>query len=309
MATENNRNTRLQKLSGSDYEMQDGQPDIRGWDVKNDAGKRLGEVDELIFDVQSQKVRYLVLDLEDNELDLDDREVLVPIGIAQLHKEDDDVILPGVTAEQLSSLPEYDEDRFDDDAERSTRNVFGALGAGAAGTAVTGMANTGKESDFYEHEHFNDENLYRNRSGKTDTTIPVIKEDLEIGKREEERGGIRLRSRIVETPVEEKVRLREEHVHVEREPVDRPVSQRDLDNLQEEEIELRERAEVPVVNKEARVVEEISLNKEVTEREENISDTVRNTEVDIDDTDRGTSNRNLRNSDEDSENDYNRERR
>lgn len=307
MATEKNRNTRLQKLSGSDYEMQDGQPDIRGWDVKNDSGKKLGEVEELIFDVQSQKVRYLVLDLEDNELDIDDREVLVPIGIAQLHEEDDDVILPGVTAEQLSSLPEYDEDRFDEDAERSTRNVFGALGAGAAASGVTGMRSTDKEGDFYEHEHFNDENLYRNRSGKTDTTIPVIKEDLEIGKREEERAGIRLRSRIVETPVEEKVRLREEHVHVEREPVDRPVSQRDLDNLQEEEIELRERAEVPVVNKEARVVEEISLNKEVTEREENIRDTVRNTEVDIDDSDRGTSNRNRRNSDEDS--DYNRERR
>ncbi|HUQ96428.1 MAG TPA: DUF2382 domain-containing protein, partial [Chitinophagaceae bacterium] len=70
-----------------------------------------------------------------------------------------------------------------------------------------------------------------------------------------------------------------EKVDVERTPVDRAANEGDL---REDEIEIRERAEVPVVNKEARVVEEISLNKEVTEREETIRDTVRDTEVDID---------------------------
>lgn len=310
MASENNRNTRLQKLSGSHFEMEDGQPDIRGWDVKNESGEKLGEVDELIFDTQSRKVRYLVLDTDDSDFELDDREVLVPIGIAQLHKEDDDVILPGVTAEQINRLPEYDEDRFDEDAEHNTRNVFGALGAGAVATGAAGVSDTGRrDNDFYEHEHFNDENLYRNRKGSQDTTIPVVQEDLEIGKREVEKGGIRLRSRVVETPVEENIRLREEHVQVERNEVNRPASSADLNSLREEEIELRERAEVPVVNKEARVVEEISLNKEVTERNEDIRDTVRNTEVDIENIDRGTGNRTSRDIDEDLDDDYPNERR
>jgi uncharacterized protein (TIGR02271 family) len=278
MATDSNeRHTRLQKLSGSDYEIMDGQPDIRGWDVKDDNGRQIGEVEELIFDVQSRKVRYIVLDMDDNELDLDDREVLVPIGIAQLHKEDDDVLLPGVTAEQLRALPEYDEDRFDTDSEEGVRNVFGGLGAGA----LAG----GSNADFYNHDHFNEDNLYRNRQQRDrndsdeSTTIPVIKEELEIGKREVETGGIRLRSRVVEEQVSEDINLRQEHVNIERTAVDRPASESDL---REEEIEMRERNEVPVVNKEARVVEEISLNKEVTERNETISDTVRNTEVDID---------------------------
>ncbi|HZH67474.1 MAG TPA: PRC and DUF2382 domain-containing protein [Flavisolibacter sp.] len=278
MATDSNeRHTRLQKLSGSDYEIMDGQPDIRGWDVKDDNGRQIGEVEELIFDVQSRKVRYIVLDMDDNELDLDDREVLVPIGIAQLHKEDDDVLLPGVTAEQLRALPEYDEDRFDTDSEEGVRNVFGGLGAGA----LAG----GSNADFYNHDHFNEDNLYRNRQQRDrndsdeSTTIPVIKEELEIGKREVETGGIRLRSRVVEEQVSEEINLRQEHVNIERTAVDRPASESDL---REEEIEMRERNEVPVVNKEARVVEEISLNKEVTERNETISDTVRNTEVDID---------------------------
>lgn len=279
MATENNRQTRLQKLSDSDFEVVDGQPDIRGWDVKDENGKQLGEVEELIFDYESRKVRYLVVDTEDNDYDLDDREVLVPIGIAQLHDDDDDVVLPGVTAEQLRSLPEYDEDRFDTEHEVSTRNVFGGLGGAALATAGD------KDKDFYNHEHFNDDNLYRNRKARTtdvdadDTTIPVVKEELQIGKREVETGGIRLRSRVVEEQVSEDINLRSETVRVERNSVDRAANEGDF---REEQIEEREYKEVPVVNKEARVVEEISLSKDVDEREQTISETVRNTEVDID---------------------------
>src|SRR5687768_5121282 len=94
-----NKNSRLQELGGSDYKIVKGQPNIKGWDVKDENGRKIGEVDELIFDVQSQKVRYIVVDLEGNVFDLETRDVLIPIGIAQLHDDDDDVIIPGVTAE------------------------------------------------------------------------------------------------------------------------------------------------------------------------------------------------------------------
>jgi len=111
MATKtNSRDRRLQELGGSDYEIADGEPDIRGWDVKDANGQRIGEVDELIFDVQSRKVRYMVVDLDNNDLDLDDRDVLVPIGLAQLKDDGDDVILNNITADQLRALPEYDDD-------------------------------------------------------------------------------------------------------------------------------------------------------------------------------------------------------
>lgn len=82
--------------------------------------------------------------------------------------------------------------------------------------------------------------------------------------------------------MEEHLRLREEHVHVERNPVNRPASDADLNAFREGTIELTEHAEVPIVNKEARVVEEISLEKEVTERDEVVRDTIRKTEVDVD---------------------------
>jgi len=279
MANEN-RNQRLQELGGSDFEIAEGQPDIRGWDVKNESGQKIGEVDELIFDVQSLKVRYIVLDLDENDFDLDDRDVLVPIGIAQLHDKDDDVILPGVTAEHLRSLPEYEEGRIDSDMENTVRNTF----AGIGGAALTGVA-LSSQDDFYNHEHFNEDNLYRGRRSDSDTgtTIPVIEEEMQVGKREVDKGGIRLRTRVVEDEVKENINLREEKVHVERTPVDRPAN---VTDLKEEQVEIIEHAEVPVVSKEARVVEEISLNKEVTQKEEAITGTVKSTEVDIERTDK-----------------------
>ncbi|WP_147206390.1 YsnF/AvaK domain-containing protein, partial [Segetibacter aerophilus] len=116
-----------------------------------------------------------------------------------------------------------------------------------------------------------------------ETKIPIIEENLEVGKREVRSGGVRLRSRIIERPVEESVRLKEERVNVERNRVDRPATEADFNAFDEKNIEMIERKEVPVVNKQARVVEEVSLNKDVSERNETISDTVRKTEVDVTD--------------------------
>lgn len=122
----------------------------------------------------------------------------------------------------------------------------------------------------------NDERDSSNRS------IPVIEEELNVGKRQVETGGMRVRSRIIDRPVEENLRLREERVTIERTPVNRPATESDLNTFRDGEIEVRERAEVPVVNKQARVVEEINVRKDVQERDEVVRDTVRKTEVEVD---------------------------
>jgi len=114
--------------------------------------------------------------------------------------------------------------------------------------------------------------------------IPVIEEEVRVGKREVEGGGVRVRTRVVERPVEEAVRLREERVNVERRPVNRPVSEADLNAFREGTFELRERSEEAVVDKTARVVEEVAINKEVGERTETVRDTVRSTDVDVEET-------------------------
>lgn len=121
----------------------------------------------------------------------------------------------------------------------------------------------------------------------TTRSIPVVEEDVEIGKREVERGGVRIRSRIIERPVEETLRLREEHVTVNRTPADRPATESDLNSLQEGSFEVRERSEIPVVNKQARVVEEINIRKDVRERDETLRETVRSTDVQVENLESG----------------------
>lgn len=111
-------------------------------------------------------------------------------------------------------------------------------------------------------------------------TIDVIKEDINVEKHQEDGGGVTVRSRIIERPVEEKVRLRDERVYVTRKPVNRVVEGSDA--FQDKTLEMNEMSEKAVVNKTTRVVEEISLDKEVSEHEETISDTVRETEIDVD---------------------------
>jgi stress response protein YsnF len=114
--------------------------------------------------------------------------------------------------------------------------------------------------------------------------IPVVEEELRVGTREVESGGERVDTRVEETPVEEQVTLREERVHVDRRPVNRPASDADFDRVQEGAVEVRERREEAVVDKQARVVEEVVINRDVEERTETIRDTVRRTDVDVDET-------------------------
>ena len=115
-------------------------------------------------------------------------------------------------------------------------------------------------------------------------SIPIVEESLRVGKREVDRGGVRVRSYVVETPVSEQVNLREENVSVERRRVDQPLSAADGDAFRERTIEMTETAEEAVVAKDARVVEEVIVRKDVDNRTETVSDTVRHTEVEVDDT-------------------------
>ena len=111
--------------------------------------------------------------------------------------------------------------------------------------------------------------------------MPVVEEELKVGKRVVEQGRVQIYSHVMEMPVEEQVTLREEHVTVERRPVDRPVTSADMGAFQEGSIELTEYAEEPVVAKEARVVEEVVVGREVTEHTETVRDTVRRTDVEV----------------------------
>ena len=156
---------------------------------------------------------------------------------------------------------------YDASRQASTGTSTGtgaAMGMGAAGGAdMTDRLTTGRTDN--------------------DERIDVVEEELVVGKREVNRGGVRVRSYVREVPVHEQVRLREEHVEVERRPVEgRSTTDLGADAFREREISMTETAEEAVVGKTARVVEEVVVRKEAHERTEEIDDTVRRTELDID---------------------------
>ncbi|MCB5175849.1 YsnF/AvaK domain-containing protein [Microvirga lenta] len=118
-----------------------------------------------------------------------------------------------------------------------------------------------------------------------DEVIPIAEEELHVGKREVSHGRVRIHSHVVERPVQEQVTLRDETLEVERRPVSGGARTGSVsgDPFQERTIEVEEHDEEAVVSKEARVKEELVVRKDVEQRTETISDTVRSTEVDVED--------------------------
>ena len=119
-------------------------------------------------------------------------------------------------------------------------------------------------------------------TSEREEVIPVVEEELVVGKRDVDRGGVRVRSYVTETPVHEQIRLRNERINVERRPVDLPLSAADGDAFRERSIDMVATGEEAVVGKTARVVEEVVVSKTANEHVEEVDDTVRRTEVEVD---------------------------
>ncbi|MFL5577405.1 MAG: PRC-barrel domain-containing protein [Gemmatimonadaceae bacterium] len=71
-----------------DYEVADGEPDIRGWRVFTSSGRELGRIEDLLVDTASDEVVMLDVDLRRN-----DRHTLAPIRAAWIDREHERVII------------------------------------------------------------------------------------------------------------------------------------------------------------------------------------------------------------------------
>ena len=193
--------------------------------------------------------------------------------------------------EAIRILDESDSVDFDQrQSEWRSQGWAGFTGMTDTGVpSGAGMGGSGLGSEFERGTFAGSE---RAAGSVDEQRIPIVEEELKVGKREYERGGARVRSYVREVPVHEQVSLREEHVSVERRPVDEKLSAADGDALfQDRTIEMTETAEEAVVAKEARVTEELVVKKTAEEHVETIDDTVRRTEVEVDENMRGSENR------------------
>jgi uncharacterized protein (TIGR02271 family) len=187
--------------------------------------------------------------------------------------------------EAVRVLEEANSIDIDDRSNQWRSSGWDYAGAGAAGLGTTSaLSGFGRDEGTLAGR---DQNAL---AGEREEVIPIVEENLVVGKREVERGGVRVRSYVSEVPVHEQVRLRNERVNVERRTVDQPLSAADGDAFRERTIDMTATGEEAVVGKNARVVEEVVVSKTAEEHVENIDDTVRKTEVEIDrDSDIGTS--------------------
>lgn len=105
------------------YKVADGDPDVRGWDVKTSDGTRVGKVDTLIVDTDALKVRYLDVELDARARAADDaeRHVMLPIGTALLDEKEDCVLLGARSSGELDRMSTAGRTALDRNAEVAMR--------------------------------------------------------------------------------------------------------------------------------------------------------------------------------------------
>jgi stress response protein YsnF len=191
----------------------------------------------------------------------------------------------GLEGQATDVLERYDPVDVDERAESWRQSGWAGYPASGAGTAGATTAAYGGSTSTSSRDYGTAGSGLGGatvRTGRDEDVVERAEEEVRVGKREVGRGGVRVRSYVTERPVEEQVNLREERVQVERRPVDRPVQPGDA-AFQEKEITATERGEEAVVDKQARVVEEIGIRKDVDTRTETVRDTVRKQEVEVED--------------------------
>jgi len=238
---ETDEGIRIAQLSAlDDFEVAEGYPDIRGWTVASTDGQEVGKVHDLLIDVDHMRTRYLDVRLtKELAASPSDRDVLVPIGTAQV-VEDKKVVRVPLTAERFGLLPMYEHGRLTRTHELEVRRHF-SLGEAAA-AAGAGAAATAAGRDFYDDEGYDDRRFF--------------------GKRRPTRADEQVAARRVEAERAEAARVDAERNDAVRDEVRRDVIERDAverDAVQRDAVERDVRAReseirVPVEREDAVVL-------------------------------------------------------
>jgi hypothetical protein len=139
---------RLRDLT--DFEVADSNPDVRGWTVRGADGKSLGTVHELIVDPEALKVRYLDVELDARfHINEHERHILLPIGVAAIDAEADNVFVPPLNSESVLHYPPYVELQITRDYEEAMLRALGQQATPAAG--------------FYEQNSYDAGTFYQGR--------------------------------------------------------------------------------------------------------------------------------------------------
>ncbi len=246
-----------------DFEVAEGDPDVRGWEVLTADGRKIGEVDNLLVDTAAMKVRYLDVDLDDSILDElgddEDRHILIPIGYAQLDEDEDQIMISALKSTDVAALPAYTHGPLTREYEASLRRSFDRDYTAAATT---------KDDDFYAHDLYDQDRFYGSRRNldEGEERMTLSEEQLMIDKRQRAAGEVEIEKEVETRHVRENVPVMHEEVVVERRPIQPGMSAET--RIEEGEIHVPLNKEELVVDKRTVAKEELVVKKrQVVENE------------------------------------------
>ena len=173
MTSDTNYNSRLQELGSEDISRVDFTRDIRGLKVLNADHKELGIVDDLLFDIQSRKVRYAIINMHDPI----NRKILVPIGVLHLNPLGL-VKVTQLTPSFIDHLPDYQQGEINPGVENMIRLAYSESELSPADGPITGHPEIIDSEGFYTHAVFNTNHFFRDSSGsKPNKTVKAVFDD------------------------------------------------------------------------------------------------------------------------------------
>jgi uncharacterized protein (TIGR02271 family) len=250
----------LQSLDAvPDFKVADGEPDIRGWKVTTSDQQNIGTVKDLLVDINARKVRYLCVEVDSKFANASERDVLIPIGVADLDRNDDRVLLSGITSAQVPTLPKTAGRNFDRQYEESVARSFGATRSG------------GYSEDLY------DDSRIRGSRNAESKRVTRSEEELAIGKRAVQSGEVNISKHVETEHVSEKVPITREEVTVERRP---PSGNADA-RIEGDEIRVPLMAEEVVAEKRVVPKEEVVIKKRAVQDDQTVEGDVRKERIDV----------------------------
>lgn len=247
--------------------------DLKGKPVFDNAGQKIGGIEDIYLDDRTDQPEWLGLGTGMFGM----KHIVVPLQEAQL---DGDSIRVPYSKDKVKDAPDVGgEDHVDENTEAELYRYYGVRPDYQPGDE-SGRFEEGQASGRgFAEANATSRPPNEPRSGEARMTRS--EEELRVGKREVPAGNVRLHKWVETEPVSEDVELRRETAHVERRPVDKPLGS-DA-QLGEDEVTMNLTEEEPVIEKTARVKEEVGLGKDAETRTERVTGEVRKERVDIDD--------------------------
>ena len=268
-----------------------------GYEVYDQAGSKIGKVDDLFVD-ESDQPEYIGVKMGL----LGMSSTLIPWQLVT-PDESSGSLTVATDKDTAKNGPAFDDDReITPDFENQVYSYYGlqsasgSEGSGSygsyyseqsteAGTVGPGMSMGDTESGEFREHAVTDEGVNQSRGDdledEDELRVQRTEEELRAGTAEREAGAVQVRKRVRTDTEQIEVPTRHEEVSVERVPVEEGTATEA--EIGEDEVSIPLTEEEVVVEKRPVAKEEVRIRKDVVEDTEVVEEDVRREEIDVDD--------------------------